>query len=185
MSAIGKKSVPHTRALLAEIVEILSGWPEPAAFYLVASHDGKAHTIHRDEDRPVEPRLWQDPAKAEHFAGRLRESGIDAQVLGPYEAEFTKGDERFFDVELGPITWKRTKGSGDYPIPDTVDMMCWTLAAFNKFVAPYYFRQGGSTPQAAQFVDSLRQKMKDSNSGIFIHHWPTSPDTLTDGEVLE
>lgn len=182
---MGKKTVLHTRALQMDIVGILTGWPERAEFYLVVSSDGKTHTIHRDEDRPIEPRLWQDPAKAEAYADGLRNRGVDAQVLGPFVSEFTRGDEKYFDVEVGPITWKRTKGAGEYHTPDTVDMMCWTLAAFNKFVAPYYLSQHGNTSEAAQYVESLRQKMKSSNSGIFIHHWPTSPGTLSDGEVLE
>jgi hypothetical protein len=185
MAKPGKNTVPHTPQLQQTIYGILTGYPERDNFYMVVTHDGERHQIQPDPTRSVEPRLWHDPHQAEAAAQHLRNSGLDAQVLGPYVTTFRKGDETHFDVTLPSLTWNNDRGKGTCAVPDTVDLICWTPAAFDKFIRPYYLNFYQNSPEAMEYVEDLRKRMLASSSKVLLHHWPTSPGTLEASEILE
>jgi hypothetical protein len=59
-----------------------------------------------------------------------------------------------------------------------VDMLVWSMSAFDKFVAPYYHRLYGSGQQASEQLSQLRRRVHES--GIFGHKWPTNTISQVD-----
>lgn len=62
------------------------------------------------------------------------------------------------------------------------DMVVWSMSAFDKFVAPYYFELWGSNQRAWDQVQAGRASMKAS--GIFLHKWPTKSAYRLDDRKL-
>jgi hypothetical protein len=71
-----------------------------------------------------------------------------------------------------------------YELPDKVDLMCWSASAFDKFIAPYYYRVMGGGADGHEGVEQLRRRMVRSQSGILIHRWPTYAGVLGAFEVI-
>jgi hypothetical protein len=79
---------------------------------------------------------------------------------------------------------KGDKAEQSYELPEYVDLMCWSASAFEKFVAPYYYRVEGGGNRAHGLVEQLRRRMVRSQSGILIHRWPTYASALDAFDVI-
>lgn len=110
---------------------------------------------------PTEKPAHYSEALAHQAAVKAQDQGA-TKVFGPYHVRPN------FLLDQTHIAHVVTGDGTPYTIGPNVDMLVWTPSAFEKFVAPYYYRQKG-----ADYVKQLWTDLNESKSGIFEHWWPT------------
>lgn len=120
----------------------------------------------------ADPAHW-DEGKAHEEAKKHQGQG-PTKVFGPFHIRPTSWLDQNHIVSI-----ETSIGGPPLVIGPEVDMLVWTPSAFDKFVAPYYYRQRG-----AKYVEDLYNRLNKSAYGIFEHWWPTF-DMITAEERQE
>lgn len=180
--------VPVTAGFMRILAAMVSGWPEgDKPFYMVVTWNGKDFDVLPDPVRGApSPWYFQNPVDAEREAGTRRHSQLAVQVVGPFSAPYDPTEK--WNVNVVSVRTQQPEDPKapclEWSVPADIDLLCWTPAAFDKFIAPYYYGLLGSSKAAADKVQELRARMQET-SGIMGHRWPTSPTTLEAFSVVD
>lgn len=89
------------------------------------------------------------------------------QVFGP-----CKTQRELSRLALTKVTTRDLDGNvKDETLDADVDLVLWSMSAFDKFVVPYYFQLYGRNDEAFTQIMDTRRKVKES--GVWSHKWPT------------
>ena len=184
-------SINLNAALLRIIAATIAGRPEPAIYYLFITKEVKTGKVGLVPNGR-EPLIAWTEKEVEDTLKALRE-GVNSEdrlflVFGPVESPAVTGER--FDVVVNKVNSYREDEhgkpmpAGDWNVGPDYDLLCWTPAAFDKFVAPYYYMLYGSNEAAHKEVQRLRKDMING-SGIMGHRWPTTMGMLDQGERFD
>ena len=166
--------ITFTGQLLKELANAVLGWRRDGPMWFVVAETGGDYTLLGDPATPDELAFWDEGAAHIAMAKYEGKPPEDATlgVFGPYESTRSSVG---FDLKVKEVIVELDgRRLPNRPIKDGADMIVWTPAAFDKFVAPYYFELGSAEPKAFRDIQKLRRDcFGRGKSGMMIHYWPT------------
>jgi hypothetical protein len=187
---MGDKDFPLTAQFLRGLAATVGGRPEgPNNYFMIGTTvRGKQLLVFGANRLPL---TYESRSEAEAELKRLRENEARLQeqgkgtgavfaVLGPFLAPDDPAQPH--DVLVAGVLSRRGGTRGDsfarWKVESSMDMLCFSPSAFDKFIAPYYYALYGTGLAASSEVQRLKDEMIKSASGIMGHRWPTSPTFL-------
>jgi hypothetical protein len=174
-----------TPAFLRRLAEATAGLEAVGRYFVAVKRNEEDRSLDFITDADGMPVVVpaEDAGKAMEFAWvrkEVQDCNAPWCVFGPL---LSPGNRRRTTVSAVKAK-KGEEAEQPYELPDKVDLMCWSASAFDKFIAPYYYRVMGGGAEGHKVVEQLRRRMVRSKSGILIHRWPTYASVLGAFEVL-
>jgi len=173
---MGKRgTIPLTGTLMVELASAVNGIYKDGDMWFVVAKTGRNYQLLEDPNDPGNAAFYKEEdahtALDQYHAPRLPDQSLLA-VFGPYQS--TLSEEGFGLVVTEVAVELDGARLPNRPINKHADMLVWTPAAFNKFVAPYYFARSQGDSDAFKRIQQLRKEcFGPTGSGLMIHYWPT------------
>lgn len=181
-SPVAATRFQYSAKLLSDLLGIVRGNRVDAEpFFLLACFERKDHEFLLDDggEAPLCPTTREE---AESLAAvKSSALGVPVEVLGPFRpSTYVPGRYKvtpvrfhFTRAERGDNEAALDSTSVSVDVIPECDLACWSVSAFEKFIAPYYFQHWGGNASAAARVQQLKRNIFTTGSGIMGHKWPT------------